>query len=141
MNSNPKRPWFRFHLLTAVLIMVTAGGVIGINFTAQRLPPFKGAVYGWPYYVVEDLSFEEHGEFENKDNQFLNNLTNAIPAERGVTIETINNVEDKILEVKITARDKSLSHLLLDAGVFLLILAAVALISESIIRRRARRKP
>ena len=25
MSSSPKRPWFRFHLLTAVLMMVAAG--------------------------------------------------------------------------------------------------------------------
>jgi hypothetical protein len=36
MNNKPKRPWFRFHLLTAVLMMFAAGGVIGVN-TCERV--------------------------------------------------------------------------------------------------------
>ena len=31
MTSSPKRPWFRFHLLTAVLMMFTAGGMLWAN--------------------------------------------------------------------------------------------------------------
>ena len=28
MSEKPKRPWFRFHLLTAVLMMLTFGGLL-----------------------------------------------------------------------------------------------------------------
>ena len=32
----PKRPWFRFHLLTAVLMMVTAGVIAGLNIAGYQ---------------------------------------------------------------------------------------------------------
>ena len=33
MTSSPNRPWFRFHLLTAVLMMIAAGGLLGVNLS------------------------------------------------------------------------------------------------------------
>ena len=51
MSSSLKRPWFRFHLLTAVLMMATAGGMLWMNscrrFTLNPdLPPYF-AHFGW----------------------------------------------------------------------------------------------
>src|SRR5581483_12438948 len=39
MISSPKRPWFRFHLLTAVLMMLAAGGMLWL-----LLPDWQEAV-------------------------------------------------------------------------------------------------
>ena len=52
MTSSPKRPWFRFHLLTAVVTVVVIGGLIGANVTESPVfvshgnPLLTGM--GWP---------------------------------------------------------------------------------------------
>ena len=48
MTSSPKRPWFRFHLLTAVLMTVAAGGMMWIN-TSNPTPNY----HGWPWIAVD----------------------------------------------------------------------------------------
>ena len=47
MTSNPKRPWFRFHLLTAVVMMFAAGGALWIDVRVFRLNHAEVA-RGWP---------------------------------------------------------------------------------------------
>jgi hypothetical protein len=60
MTSRPKRPWFRFHLLTAVLMLLAAGGMMLLN-ASRRLERFSFVVkpghhrheYGWPATAME----------------------------------------------------------------------------------------
>ena len=40
-ETKPKRPWFRFHLLTAVLLMIGAGGVLGMNIQHPETIKFR----------------------------------------------------------------------------------------------------
>ena len=62
MSEKPKRPWFRFHLLTAVLIMVASGVFIGCN--CWRRSDFVGSPigegYGWPLLFYFDTTVHEH---------------------------------------------------------------------------------
>ena len=57
MSEKPKRPWFRFHLLTAVLMMAAAGGLMLANMPRHfrgNLPDMGDAYnyrveVGWPW--------------------------------------------------------------------------------------------
>ena len=55
MSDKPKRPWFRFHLLTAVLMMLAASGALWWELTAANDGIFRR--FGWPltaYRVATD---------------------------------------------------------------------------------------
>ena len=79
MTEIDKRPWFRFHLSTAVIAMFVAGGMLGLNFIVYRgviattyeetdgsyskvtyfhEAPIKvtAIVQGWPFYHSVDFS-------------------------------------------------------------------------------------
>ena len=43
MSDNSKRPWFRFHLLTLVLMALAASVLLWANMRQQ------GLVHGWPF--------------------------------------------------------------------------------------------
>jgi hypothetical protein len=62
MSEKPKRPWFRFHLLTAVALVLIAGAFIGANLTNRltfwqelRFYLHGGTEhrYGWPMVAYE----------------------------------------------------------------------------------------
>jgi len=115
MSDKPKRPWFRFHLLTAVLLMITAGLLLwrlfrtrwhhGSLSTNHDSPPvatgWKSTTYGWPF--KEAIGFSE--EFPSRT--------------QGIHV-----------------------HLpfVYDLAIWLAILFAVAAISEFLLRRRESRK-
>jgi hypothetical protein len=51
MTSSPKRPWFRFHLLTAVLLSLAAGSLIALQtkkFEVTKCDTYT--CYGYPYF-------------------------------------------------------------------------------------------
>jgi hypothetical protein len=59
MSGNVKHPYLRFHLLTAILLMVAAGGMIRLNTNCWRERAgggnsnyFRRAIYGWPFIAV-----------------------------------------------------------------------------------------
>jgi hypothetical protein len=103
MSDIPKRPWFRFHLLTAVLMMVVAGGVSLANMREYERASYfyrhRALMIGWP------LGFREHPTWDSVDVTW------------------------------------SKMHLAEDMAVALAIIAAVALVSEFIIRCREVRTP
>ena len=48
MSDRPKRPWFRFHLLTAVLMMLATGTLLYANMrTCFEFVPRGEEVYSW----------------------------------------------------------------------------------------------
>ena len=70
MSEKIKRPWFRFSLLTAVLMMLAAGGMLWLNASAiefmygqtTELPnggiefdDCFGKAYGWPWLWIFDV--------------------------------------------------------------------------------------
>ena len=52
MSDKPKRPWFRFHLLTAVLMMVVGGGIVYLLVRAANVQPGIITEIGWPYPAI-----------------------------------------------------------------------------------------
>ena len=59
MNDAPKkRPWFQFSLMTAIMMMLTAGGLLGLNLLPSppkvlQVDSCAHTVYGWPFCCVE----------------------------------------------------------------------------------------
>jgi hypothetical protein len=51
-----KRPWFQFHLSTALLLVVGAGALLGANMQKSYCNPhgdhIDGFAYGWPAAAV-----------------------------------------------------------------------------------------
>jgi len=78
MSDKSKRPWFRFHLLTAMLMMFAAGGFVWANTLPQRYdliynsktdsyyidtleePDYYVRCYGWPLSFFAVIEFEKH---------------------------------------------------------------------------------
>ena len=120
MSDKPKRPWFRFHLLTAVLMMFAAGAMIWPNFVPNlqfQYVHYKykskfARYYGWP------ASFAWH------------------------SYAAVITDDGKI--VKGEARPMELNWipgLIIDAAFYAAVLGGIAYFSESLIRRREARKP
>jgi len=112
MSDKPKRPWFRFHLLTALLMMFVAATMIWLNCHVRIEPleigdgvssvvPIGHA--GWPaeLYWKWGAGWPEHAG----DHKWI------------------------------------LSGIGIDAAVFVGVVLATALCSEFLLRRREGRKP
>ena len=127
MSDKPKRSWFRFHLLTAVLMMVAAGGMLWVNFDkrdsytlildvepmpADEKPAYEIFKQGWP------LVWRERSD------------DGYVPRRRMKRAGTPFYV-DPSFAVAVTI------NILVAAGIIL----AAAFVSESLIRRREGRKP
>jgi hypothetical protein len=108
MSKKPKRRWFRFHLMTAVLMMVAAGGLIGQNAVIRETVEEYRIVngFGWPFIFRPT---------------FIREFDDPNPERYGY--------------------DLNLWHLSLNTLLLVSILLCVALISESILRRREGRRP
>ena len=125
MSDKPKRPWFRFHLLTAVLLMLAAGGIMSANLIgyegrAVSVEYFneKGVMHerrwGWPWPAAYSTQYP--------------------PLGRELLLE-IGTMD------KHNASGYVTKHVVYDVCVGALILAAIALVSESLLRRREARRP
>ena len=59
MAENVKRPWFQYHLSTAILVMLAVGAIEGANMCKHIEHVFsqESYAYGWPgpFYVQADL--------------------------------------------------------------------------------------
>ena len=61
-DANPKRSWFRFHLLTAVLMTLGVGGALSLNirsYVDTALSPTSSA-QGWPLPAFETMNPTDH---------------------------------------------------------------------------------
>jgi len=71
-----KRPWFQFHLSTAVVLMFVAGGLMCANIEGRRGTFYVEAhkdgheynkmvahLYGWPFVLCEYMTEEECREY------------------------------------------------------------------------------
>src|SRR5947209_215947 len=118
MTSTPKSRWFRFHLLTAVLMMVAVGIIIRNNMVGTAGSEEYGLLtsieYGWP------MPF----------------LTAYWKTETGLEISSLGG-----LSVEKVSYGWSIKGLLTDVWVAATAMIAVALVSEFILRRREGRKP
>ncbi len=125
MSDNTRRPWFRFHLLTAVLMMLAAGGIMWANLRGYEGPTRAVEFYnergvmhhrywGWPWVAAYETEYPPLGR----------NL--------GLEVGTMD---------KYNASGYVTEHLIYDVCIGSLGLAAVALVSESLLRRREARQP
>jgi hypothetical protein len=117
MSEKPKRPWFRFHLLTAIVLVISSGGLIGLNtvlrFTEVSKPDIQEVRrveyhgYGWPLvtYVKSDVLGT------GIDGKWREGKPNVIPI-----------------------------AVLADGSATLALLVAITFLSEYLIRRREARK-
>ena len=55
MTSSPKRPWFRFHLLTAVLLVIAAGALLSLEMKVDR-ESYDDSAGDW-HTVIERRGF------------------------------------------------------------------------------------
>ena len=139
MTSSPKRPWFRFHLLTLVLMMFVAGFSLMENLHPQidvfreyvdtsrepsDMPPsiglFQKLRYGWPFKFHSFLREESETQVETHDSR-------------------VRNSPDGILYED--ASQWNWWWLAADVVFCILLMTITALVSESLIRRREARKP
>jgi hypothetical protein len=69
MSEKPKRPWFRFHLLTLVLMALVAGGMLGANILLHPAWPVnrnesqRRCMRGFPcaaYSFIDDTLPEDN---------------------------------------------------------------------------------
>ena len=87
MSEPPrKRPWFQYHLSTAIILMFVAGGMLGLNITPQptdlyrqimtyaeqhpgKSPQFCEAaplfIHGWPVVACVEEGFVEEPKVLN----------------------------------------------------------------------------
>ena len=62
MTSSAKRPWFRFHLLTAVLMMIAAGGFILANIHQRRIEQSRIDIFEAGFPSSKMLTFFPDGK-------------------------------------------------------------------------------
>lgn len=118
-TPTPRR--FRFHLLTLVLMALTAGLIIWPNvvpnprfqYACHQSKSMFGDFYGWP----AAFALQDHSE-----NFAMTTDGRCLP------------LEGPAIPMKLTW----IPGLLIDGLVFIGVLALIALISESILRRRGR---
>ena len=130
MSEKPKRPWFRFHLLTAMLMMLSAGAFLGLNLKRRPDPPFAGTCQGWPLVFEWDFTW--------------------------VGVQSVSNPNKYSYSWKLDSkneRDYSPGHneqpglmvctgyLYADITFAIFVLIGTTFISEYLIRRREGRKP
>jgi hypothetical protein len=149
MSEKPKRPWFRFHLLTAVLVMLATASLLYLNlqvaqegveeasFGIRSSPSGKmGSEYwskasiGWPCAFYEQRQLLAKAYVEHLD-------PSAVPAAEPTAIgDMLRAADDPSIDIRRVAYAK----LWLDVCIAMASLTVVAILSESILRRRDARK-
>ena len=130
MTTNPKPPWFRFHLLTAVVMMVAAGGWLLLNLQAttnrqelQISTPEFGIVPCYIDWTHRGFPFVYSQHSPKISEDALRRITGRPPN----FLKTLGNSPS--------------TWIALNAVAGIVVLLAVLAISESFLRRREARKP
>lgn len=131
MSEKSKRPWFRFHLSTAVLFVLVGGGIVGANVT-NRLPQLtKTDEEGFNLEELKVYSLYQHGVEEQYGWPLI--ARNVIDRYR-------SGSPIRPLIAPLTISQWNHSALLLDLLIAAGLLVCVTLTNEFIIRRREARK-
>jgi hypothetical protein len=125
MSEKPKRPWFRFHLLTAVLMICVVAALIGLNL--RKFTSYTGSGITTGEYGITGRTSED-GKSYGLPYNFV-----TVGCERHLT------PDEQPLETKAVFKF-DFEHLCLDVLIWGVITFAVAFLSESILRRREARK-
>ena len=126
MSETPKRPWFRFHLLTLVLMMFAAGVFLWANVRDSAAPAgLNGTWRGFPFPMFSEM--HPRIPFGNDSNVLL----------------WRHDLYFNIGPIRFEYHDNGWCYglVVINALIGVVVLAAVACVSESLIRRREGRKP
>ncbi len=132
MSDASTRKWLRFHLLTAVLLMFTAGGLIGLNMRRVEkvdynkipatVPPLPPGETGHPAYT-----------------QIVESTVQGWPLDFYRAVSTHETYFESIILPPVVTWNQT--SMILNSISGIAILAAVAAITEFLLRRREARKP
>ena len=131
MREQPRRRWFRFHLLTALLMMVAAGGMIGLQFAPRTITSSHNRIelqaWGWPveYRIVPPKEFAQWFDFRPGTNYPYPTDLN----EQSLELIGSMRVADRIMGGRVI-------RIVFDIWVAFCILMAIAFVSEWFIRSR-----
>ena len=116
-----KRHWFQFHLVTLVLMTVSLGVFVGLNVQERKRAGNRAA--GWPA-----IAFERYMDLGKTFPDGRSDLYSGLPVDfySGPPVYNANRWYTQ--------------GLALDATVAFVMLISLALISESLLRRREARK-
>ena len=131
MSEKPS--WFRFHLLTLVLMMIGASGLMMANFHRQDSPPesdWVGAVCGFPFPAYSTLRQPYGDELRGRPIRLGCNLLRLSPPDY--------KVGPFLLTYGINGW--SFALVVINFCICLIAVGGVALLSESVLRRREARK-
>jgi hypothetical protein len=131
MSDKPKRPWFRFHLLTLVLMMLAAGGLLGANIFTPRA-----------------IVFEKNVSKDPRSNLMRDKLTFAwsgwpIRGPQTIVIGAGINPEDQIASMvrfNATGRFRDYRTIIFNVLIAIGLVLIIAIILEYILRRREGRR-
>jgi hypothetical protein len=146
MTPAPKRSWFRFHLLTLVLMALAAGSVLYLNTsrhyeleTANSDFPIID-LYGWPipfYRVATKVVGTEQAVLDKQ--QFLSSA--SMSGDRQSNVFQTARTNKGEYEIKWGMRLTDFSwRLAADIGIAMLAIVVSSFLAEIIIRRREGRK-
>jgi len=141
MSERPKRRWLRFHLSTAMLLILGAGGMIGINVAPTKQfverghahnfnPLFIEYTYGWPFELVSVGKEVQHYGLDEQVKE-LHSKLNGNLSNRKVIDEYENKFStDEVYTVY------NWVGIVCDSGIFLGTLLAIGFACEYLIRCR-----
>ena len=125
-SKKPKRRWFQIHLSTVVVITCAVAVIMGLNF--RKFNSYSGSVV-----VIGELGITEFQHSDGAEYGMPYNFIN-IGSESRLTPD-----EQPIETHRVGQFD--FFHFFVDVIAWAGMLVAVALVSESLIRRREGRKP
>ena len=135
MTSSPKRPWFRFHLLTAVLMMLVVGAFLGVNLLVRDSVFDRSSLFTHEYYVEFERQFARRRSQVLRTEAPAGSVTERSfgwPFVAGGIIESRS--QPPVVEY-------CTPGLIVDAAIAVCALLATIFLSESLLRRREARKP
>ena len=145
MTSSPKRPWFRFHLLTAVLMMLAAALSMFLNLNVARERPIAAAS---PNRIspeeLQNIYVEYWGFPVRMGVRIVYIGQNPQIVADGDKIESSIGDPDGIpvpILYRPVLRHMAISRAILNLVFGIIAVAGVAFVSEWLIRRREGQKP
>ena len=137
MSEKPKRRWFQFHLLTAVLMALTTGFVIPVTFKEHRIVVSAGSLgllgyraHGWPFIMQQRLV-----------NWFSEPDYDRLRSELAPVNSGYRNLSGFFVDGDGQfSGEWSIVGISLNALIVLVVVSIVAFVSESLIRRREGRQ-
>jgi hypothetical protein len=127
MSTPKRRPWFRIHLSTAIVLMFVAGGLVWMNLRPPEVVNLSNIVfvkinsYGWPRTFLTQKTTKID---ENRLEEYRKSARSSGPSRTSDIIPF--DLSEKV----------SYGSLVFDAAIALVLLISCAIIVEYILRRK-----